>query len=284
MATIVAPPWEEQPTAGGGVTEEQVSALIAVHSTDVNAHPDKLPDAPSDGKIYGRKDAAWAEVTSGGGGGATTVLWANRPAASAAPGGEIIVSDLGYAKFYSDGTNWRPVGGRLRLRSNRGSVATPVASLTDSGVIALPGGNITIPAGLLTRDATISYYMDALASNTSTSTASVSFDIKIGTSTTATTNNTASSVSHNSISSSTGGQFAISGCVNLNTTTKATARTYAGDGVMLSVNKLAGTSALTIKDITTNFNSASVMYIGIALYAYADVTGSVVTFDVFVEM
>lgn len=43
MTTIVAPPWEEQPTGGG------------------------IADAPSDGKTYGRKDAAWAEVVSVGG-------------------------------------------------------------------------------------------------------------------------------------------------------------------------------------------------------------------------
>lgn len=282
MTTIVAPPWEEQPTAGG-LTEEQVLAVVLAHNTDTASHTDKLIDAPTDGKTYGRKSGAWSEVTSGGGG-ATTVLWANRPAASATPGAEIIVSDLGYQKMYSDGTNWRPVGGRLRLRSNRGSVAAPIASLTNSGVIALPGGNVTIPAGLLTSDATISYYMDALATSTSTGSASTSFDIKIGTSTTTTTNNTASSVSHNSISSTSGGQFALSGCIKVSTTTKATARTYAGDGVILAVNNLAGTTALTIKDITTSFNTSSVMYIGVALYATANITGSVVTFDVFVEM
>lgn len=42
MATIVAPPWEEQPTGGG------------------------IADAPTDGKTYGRKDAAWAEVVVSG--------------------------------------------------------------------------------------------------------------------------------------------------------------------------------------------------------------------------
>lgn len=40
MTTIVAPPWEEQPTGGG------------------------IADAPTDGKTYGRKDAAWAEVVA----------------------------------------------------------------------------------------------------------------------------------------------------------------------------------------------------------------------------
>lgn len=43
MATIVAPPWEEQPTGGG------------------------IADAPTNGKTYGRKDAAWAEIVSAGG-------------------------------------------------------------------------------------------------------------------------------------------------------------------------------------------------------------------------
>lgn len=43
MATIVAPPWEEQRTEGG------------------------IADAPTDGKTYGRKDAAWAELVSVGG-------------------------------------------------------------------------------------------------------------------------------------------------------------------------------------------------------------------------
>ena len=43
MTTIVAPPWEEQPTGSG------------------------IADAPTDGKTYGRKDAAWAEVMSVGG-------------------------------------------------------------------------------------------------------------------------------------------------------------------------------------------------------------------------
>lgn len=43
MTTIVAPPWEEQPTGGG------------------------IADAPTNGKTYGRKDAAWAEIVSAGG-------------------------------------------------------------------------------------------------------------------------------------------------------------------------------------------------------------------------
>lgn len=39
---------------------------IRVTSADMAGFAGKLSDAPSDGKTYGRKDAAWAEVVSGG--------------------------------------------------------------------------------------------------------------------------------------------------------------------------------------------------------------------------
>ena len=40
---------------------------LRVTAADTAAFAAKLGDAPSDGKTYGRKDAAWAEVTGGGG-------------------------------------------------------------------------------------------------------------------------------------------------------------------------------------------------------------------------
>lgn len=61
MTTIVAPPWEEQRTEGG------------------------IADAPTDGKTYGRKDAAWAEVVSVGG---PAILDAARYALERASGGQ----------------------------------------------------------------------------------------------------------------------------------------------------------------------------------------------------
>ena len=61
MTTIVAPPWEEQPTEGG------------------------IADAPTDGKTYGRKDAAWAEVVSGGG---PAILDSERYSLERATGGQ----------------------------------------------------------------------------------------------------------------------------------------------------------------------------------------------------
>lgn len=61
MTTIVAPPWEEQRTEGG------------------------IADAPTDGKTYGRKDAAWAEVVSVGG---PAILDSERYSLERATGGQ----------------------------------------------------------------------------------------------------------------------------------------------------------------------------------------------------
>ena len=61
MTTIVAPPWEEQPTGGG------------------------IADAPTDGKTYGRKDAAWAELVSVGG---PAILDSERYSLERATGGQ----------------------------------------------------------------------------------------------------------------------------------------------------------------------------------------------------
>lgn len=278
MTTIVAPPWEEQPTAGG-LTEEQVLATVLAHNTDTASHPDKLIDAPTDGKTYGRKSGAWSEVTSGGGG-ATTVLWANRPAASATPGGEIIVSDLGYQKMYSDGTNWRPVGGRLRLRSQRGLIATPIATLTGPGLFAVPGGAVVIPAGLLTNDAAVTVHADAVA--TSGTSGALQLTAHIGTVNTVAGSNMLAF----SFISGTQAQLAISTCIKFVSSTTATTRRDAGCGENTVVANSSGTAGtLVITDYTSLINTSSVMYVNVG--AYNNVAGSIsklVTFDVFVEM
>lgn len=283
MTTIVAPPWEEQPT-GSGLTEAQVLDIVLAHNTNTASHPDKLVDAPTDGKTYGRKSGAWSEITSGGSG-TTTVLWANRPSASATPGGEIIVSDLGYQKMYSDGTNWRPVGGRLRLRSQRGLIATPVATLVNNGTFALPGGNVVIPAGLLTTDASVFAMFDCIITSTSGTAAAPSVNITLGTSATPASNNLLASNSITGLTSSNGVQMAAASCLKMSSTTSATSRTVAGCGESLSVLSSVGDANLQIRDITTLINTGSIMYAGVTMSgATANVTGKLVTFDVFVEM
>ena len=240
-----------------------------------------ITDAPSDGKTYGRKNAAWAEVTSGGGGGAATVLWADRPAASSTPGAEIIVSDLGYQKMYSDGTNWRPVGGRLRLRSQRGLINAPIATLTGSGLFALAGGAVVIPAGLLTNDAAVTVMAESVT--TSGTAGILQLTAHIGTGNTWATSN---QFALSNISSGTEAQHAISTCIKFTSSTSATTRRDAGCGANAGVASSAGANGtLVLTDFTAKLNTSAVMYVNVG--AYSNVAGAVsklVTYDVFVEM
>ena len=253
MTTIVAPPWEEQPTGGG------------------------IPDAPSDGKTYGRKNATWAEVTSGGSSGAATVLWADRPAASATPGGEIIVSDLGYQKMFSDGTNWRPIGGRLRLRSQRGLVAAPIATITGLGLFAIPGGAVVIPAGLLTVDASVTLHADSVV--TSSTSGVLSLFGYIGT----VNAGAGSSILCASPSfSGTAAHLAMSGCVKFKSATSGTTRMYAGCGQ--SASGTGAAEPISITDITTKIDTALPMFVNVGTSSMAGAVSNLITFDVFVEM
>lgn len=69
-------------------------------------------------------------------------------AASFKVGTEVVLTDYGNQRFFTDGTKWRPVGGRALLSSINGRVASPVATLTGvtSGVF---GVSTKIPAGML---------------------------------------------------------------------------------------------------------------------------------------
>jgi hypothetical protein len=87
---------------------------------------------------------------------AYTGAWTSRPNADAvAVGTKIGVTDLGpngYAEFFSDGTNWYPVGGSLVLMNLAGSPSAPIASLTSAGAAILmpaPLAGFKIPGGLL---------------------------------------------------------------------------------------------------------------------------------------
>lgn len=69
--------------------------------------------------------------------------WANRPSAALYPTLRIIVADLNSATFYSDGTNWRPLGGKQRIFA-----ATPNFSSTGSNA-EIAVNTATLPADLL---------------------------------------------------------------------------------------------------------------------------------------
>lgn len=85
-------------------------------------------------------------------------VWASRPAASAVPAGsKMCATDVGvggYSEWVSDGTYWRPVNGSVLLFEDRGSVASPIASLTGDGVSTQIGfvipnaSSVRMPAGM----------------------------------------------------------------------------------------------------------------------------------------
>ena len=77
--------------------------------------------------------------------------WVGRPAVGLVPvGTELQVTDYANQKFISDGTYWRPAQGRALIYSRSAdSISTPIATLSATGVFALPGGSPIIPAGMI---------------------------------------------------------------------------------------------------------------------------------------
>lgn len=67
------------------------------------------------------------------------------------------VIDLGMQEFLYDGTVWRPTAGRLLLANVSWDGVTPTGSLTGvtSGAFFTAGNNVKIPAGLISRGASV---------------------------------------------------------------------------------------------------------------------------------
>lgn len=103
-----------------------------------------LPDAPSDGTTYGRKDGAWAAVPGGGATAYTVVTEASAftatPAAHAGLGRYIRVG--GNVTF--DGAEGYTAGQAFNIRATAG------ISLAGSGVTLTPpaGGSLALSAGM----------------------------------------------------------------------------------------------------------------------------------------
>ena len=79
-------------------------------------------------------------------------LWANVPFPATTPGVIIQVLDVGVAPSFwvSDGTNWRPLNGRVLLYQRTGTLAAPLATLTGVtlALFTLPQ-TLTIQAGVI---------------------------------------------------------------------------------------------------------------------------------------
>ncbi len=103
----------------------------------------EVADTPADaGTLNPTQATAVAPVYIG--------AWSGRPAASTAAGRQMQITDVGGRSYWrSDGTNWRPVNGRVQLANFVGTLAAPVATVSSVGtnVFTLPS-SITIPGGM----------------------------------------------------------------------------------------------------------------------------------------
>ena len=78
-------------------------------------------------------------------------IWAARPAAAGNTGRVVRISDIGPGGsfWYSDGTNWRPVGGSVLIASQQGSITTPLSAFTGVTSSVFTITPPVIPAGML---------------------------------------------------------------------------------------------------------------------------------------
>lgn len=85
---------------------------------------------------------------------AMKITYSRLPSTSAATmgvGSRIQITDLRNIELISDGTNWRPVGGRQTLYYRQGTLVSPLVTATGNGAaqtLVLPE-NLLIPAGLI---------------------------------------------------------------------------------------------------------------------------------------
>lgn len=78
--------------------------------------------------------------------------WANRPTAAGNTGLCVRITDVGVSGgsyWFSDGTNWRPVGGSVLIASQQGSITTPVSAFTGVTSSTFTITQPVFPAGML---------------------------------------------------------------------------------------------------------------------------------------
>lgn len=117
-------------------------------------------DGAMAGALYRKVGGSWAALSG------NTTTWAGRPSASANQGGIITVSDLGSQDFYSDGTNWIPVGKVLQF--NR--ITAENSSRTTGNGAAQTMATDTFPAGLILPGCSLRFHfaVDFLGTGAST--------------------------------------------------------------------------------------------------------------------
>ncbi len=179
------------------------------------------------------------------------------PAANSVPVGTVVMLDgssvlTGFGKnpviyVYSDGTRWRPEGGRQVLyQAQYGTLASPTNSITSATTFTLgTGGNPVIPAGLLAAGSRV--LIESLWVKDGTTTPSLR--IYMGTSATASSN---AGVYQQTAGAAADLHFLIHNELLFSSTT---------GGVSTNRQTVGGNAATSCIDFTTNVNTASDMNI-----------------------
>ena len=119
-----------------------------------------IPDAPSDGNTYGRKNSAWAQLAAGGDVVGPASATADRIAVFNGATGKLIKDGgLTIANLYFDSVTAATISaGTVTLNCNGGRVRNFTVSMTASATLAVsnlaPAGRVTEFECLITQDAT----------------------------------------------------------------------------------------------------------------------------------
>ncbi len=166
---------------------------------------------------------------------------------------ECRVSNYDYQLFVWNGTVWKPSSGRLTIAHEQGLMASPIATITGStgAQFTLPGGNVQIPANLIKEDYRVEVESQVIRTG---ATATANANVRIGTAgTTADSRMGARSLAATTLTSLRSFDFAA-----FSTSTTAAVAT---------VGQQINSGATTMADITTNINTAALMYVSFDISA-----------------
>lgn len=188
----------------------------------------------------------------------SSYTWAGKPTASSVPVGTVImISDLSYQRFVSDGTYWRPMQGKVMLYSKWGTLASPIASLSGvtAGVFIISGGAPKVPAGLIIPNSKL--YLQADVRKVGANSTAI-FNCWLGTAGTTAD----SAVVATSLSSATNMDGLVTAAARFGTSkTTLNTRNWLGDGTT------SASSASVVLDKTTNINTDADMFVTLSINA-----------------
>lgn len=190
--------------------------------------------------------------------------WAALQAAYPNGGGALAALPTGVRAFVGDlghefvpntaKTRWTPSGGSFVLRSNGGSVANPIASMTGvtSGIFSIPGGMPTIPSALLDQGDSI--FVRGRVFKTGAN-ATANMVVRLGTAGTASDSDIYSVAFDNTSTR----VISLDGVIHVYSSS------VVGAGAATNRGTDAIQTSIGATDYTTNINTAAAMYVHFAI-------------------